>query len=107
MLRFMRIEYTFDVAKVEEMGYTLKQVYDSVKGYYAERNLRCVSDDEVLAFEGTGHKDDYSNMLWLMSRITKTEWFINCATSCTWYENGRREHLLDKARMRYFERKRA
>ena len=103
----MRIEYTFDEAKVEEMGYTMKHVYDSVKRHYAERNLRCVSDNEVLAFEGTGHKDDYSYMLMLMSGITKKDWFINCATSCTWYENGRREHLLDKARARYFERKRA
>jgi hypothetical protein len=105
----MRIEYTFDNDKLKEMGYTLNQVYDSVKGYYAEHNLPCVSDNEVLAFEGTGHKDDYSYMLILMGRIARSGWFINSATSCTWYESNRREHLLDEMRADYFKenRKRA
>jgi len=75
------MEFTFDKEKVEAAGYTMNNVYKIMKETFKKRNLECISEGELLAFSGTGHKDDYGNMLLLIGGLSLEDWFMNTATS--------------------------
>jgi len=75
------MEFTFDTEKVEAAGYTLESIYNAMKENFKKRNLKCVSDGEFLSFSGTGHSDDYGNMLVLVKRLSSEDWFMNTAKS--------------------------
>ena len=68
------------------------------KGEFDKCNLICTSDNDILAFETTGGKNDYGNMLVLILKLTRADWFMSIASSCVWYEGTvKREDILSQA----------
>jgi len=99
--RKMRVDFTFDIAAIEQGGYTLGDIYSTIKKHFAGHNIPCVSDDDILAFEDTGGKDDFSNMWTVIMGLTRQDWFMDFATSCVWHEGThKREDVLRQARER-------
>ncbi|MDR2167644.1 MAG: hypothetical protein LBE35_07330 [Clostridiales bacterium] len=93
----MRMEFTFDEAAVLARGYTMERVYNAIKRQSDKFELKCVEDGEVLAFTGIGSKHDYSGMLGMMIAFSKSEWFMETASSWIFYRAGRVEDVLTQA----------
>jgi len=97
----MRVEFTFDKNLAELGGYTMGDIYHTIKKHFAERNIPCVSDGDTLAFEDTGGKNDFSHMWTVIMGLTRADWFMEFATSCIWYEGkNNREDVLRQAKER-------
>jgi len=77
----MKMAFTFDKEAVMRRSYTMSNVYKSVKEEFARGGLQCISDGETLTFAGVGHADDYSNMLGMMRRLSRCEWFFDVLSS--------------------------
>ena len=103
----MRMEFVFDEAAVLRRGYTMQTVHDAMKAEFAKWNLVCVSDGDVLAFEGTGHKNDYSSMLNMMRIYSRAEWFMEIASGWVFRTRDTKEweDVLIQARDRFARRK--
>lgn len=86
----MRVEMTFDPAAVPE-GYRIGDVYHTITGEFAKYGLRCCSDGEVLAFEDNGCEDDYAYMWNAVISLLKSKWFVDCATSCSFFDDDESE----------------
>lgn len=95
----MRVEFEFDNDKIEARGYTLNDVYYTIKKAFAKYELPCVSDGEILAFGGKGAKSDFSHLWTVIMQLTETDWFLDLATACYWCEDGVRvEDVLTQAK---------
>lgn len=95
----MRVEFSFDNARIEARGYTLADVHYTVKQAFAEYGLPCIAEGEILAFSGRGRKDDYSYLWEVIMTLVRCEWFLDVASACYWCENGRRvEDILFQAK---------
>lgn len=92
----MRVEMTFNPAAVPE-GYTIGNVYHTVKTEFMKHGLRCCSDGDVLAFEDNGREDDFANMWNVIKCLMVSKWYLQCATSCDYIEDGEREDVLSQA----------
>lgn len=95
----MGVEFEFDEEKIKVLGYTLADVHYTIKGAFEEYGLPCVASGEILAFAGTGDRNDYSNLWTVIMELIETDWFLEIATACYWCEDGRRvEDILTQAR---------
>lgn len=104
----MKVEFTFDNSRIEQNGYTLEDIRYTIKKMFVERNIRCISDNNILAFEDSGGKNDFSSMRIIIMGLTRTDWFMSFATSCIWRESENQwEDVLRQARERRQERKQA
>lgn len=90
----MQIRFTFDDALMQSNGIQRQSVYYTLKKSFSRKGLPCISDDEVLAFEDTGRECDYGNMWSIILGLIKSEWFIRCASSCIFIEDGEAEDIL-------------
>ena len=103
----MKVEFAFDTMAIEQQGRTLDDVYYTIKKLFEKYGLPCVSDDDILAFEDTGRKNDFANMWLAIVALLKADWFVQWASSCTWYEeDGTQEDVLSQA-WKFREQKRA
>lgn len=84
----MRVDFSFNRHLVEANGYTMNDIYGTIKTAFAERNIRCDADGDVLSFSGGKEKNDFSNMWAVILKLTKSEWFLDFATSCIWREDN-------------------
>lgn len=73
----MRMEMTFDPAAVPE-GYTIGNVYHTVKTEFMKHGLRCCSDGDVLAFEDNGREDGYAYMWNAVISLLKSKGLDRC-----------------------------
>ena len=85
----LRVDFTFDKKIIEKNGYTMSNIYETIK---MEFGISCVAEGEVLSF-GAG-ENDFSDMWTIIMRLTRSKWFLNYATSCTWNENNKSEDVL-------------
>ncbi len=83
----MKVTMTFDESKVKADGYQMADICETIKSEFTKRGLRCASEDEVLAFEDTGHEDDYAYMWNVIMSLLKSDWFVACASSCVFYDD--------------------
>lgn len=83
----MRVEYTFDEAKIKENGYSRERIYSALNEEYSKRNFVCSRADDVLTFDSTGHKDDLSTVFILQSMLANSDWFLETAVSYLFYIN--------------------
>lgn len=91
----MRVDFTFDEKIMEAAGYTMADVYGTIKGEFRKRNVSCVSEGQVLSFAGGTGRDDFSEMWAVILMLTKSDWFMKFATSCIWIDNdGNCEDVL-------------
>ena len=94
----MRVDMTFDQWKVEQQGYTLDAVRQTVQKSFAAHGLRCVQDGPVLTCTDCGGADDFANLWAVIMALLRTAWFPAMASSCVWQDdNGDREDLLAQA----------
>lgn len=83
----MRVEYTFDEAKIEELGYTRGMIYNALNEEYCKRDFVCSRADDVLAFDSANHKEDLSTVFIIRKRLANSDWFLETATSFLFYED--------------------
>jgi hypothetical protein len=101
----MKVEFTFDKSLVEQNGYTLGDIYNTIKKKFGERNIPCVSDGGILAFSDNGGKNDFSSMWTVIMGLTRADWFLSFATSCVWYEDEHKwEDVLRQAKEKKLKR---
>ena len=83
----LRVDFTFDKKIIKKNGYTMSNIYETIKMEFGKKNISCVAEGEVLSF-GAG------DMWTIIMRLTRSKWFLNYATSCTWNENNKSEDVL-------------
>ena len=93
----MRVEMTFNDEAISVNGYKKQDIYQTLKKAFIQRGLRCSSDNEILSFEDSGNENDYANMWNVIISLLKSEWFVGCATSCTFFDNDGEEDILSQA----------
>ena len=94
----MKVEFTFDKEQIQQYGYTVDTVRQTIQNNFAAKGLPCVSDDEKLSFGGCGSEEDFSNMWGILMALLRTDWFPKLAASCTWYDDdGTQEDVLSQA----------
>lgn len=96
----MRVEFTFDRDLVESSGYTMAEISEIIKNQFAAKNIFCEEDGETLAFSGGKHKNDFSYMWIIIMRLTRSDWFLDLATSCIWREGDKWEDVLRQAKQK-------
>ncbi len=95
----MRVDFAFNKNLVEANGYTMADIYETIKSEFEKKDISCVADGEILSFASGGGKNDFSNMWAVILRLTRSEWFLNFATSCVWREDKDKwEDVLRQAR---------
>lgn len=103
----MRVDFAFNESLVKANGYTMADIYGTIKREFEKKDIPCVADGEVLSFSGGKGKNDFSNMWAVILRLTHANWFLNFATTCIWREdNDKWEDVLkqvkDKSDMRAY-----
>ena len=93
----MKVVFTFNEAAIASKGYRSQDIRDTVKRTFAEAELPCVSDNVELAFEDAGREDDYSDMWSIICNLMISGWFLECAASCIWEDEGEKEDILAQA----------
>ena len=88
------VEFTFDSEKLTEYGHREDAVINAIKAAFAERNIRCRYEQPVLSFVGGEDERDWGNMWVIIRSLCKEDWFLDCATSCMWYNEGDSEDVL-------------
>ena len=58
----MQVCFSFDKTAVEQQGYTLEAVHQTVNSLFAARDFPCVSEENVLSFIDKGHGDEWAVM---------------------------------------------
>jgi hypothetical protein len=72
----------------------MSNIYETIKMEFDKKNILCVAEGEVLSFGAGEKKNDFSDMWTIIMRLTRSKWFLNYATSCTWNENNKSEDVL-------------
>ncbi|MBE6995288.1 MAG: hypothetical protein E7429_00935 [Ruminococcaceae bacterium] len=93
----MKVEMTFNDAALEAHGYTRDIVYNALKDEFLQLGLRCTSDNDILSFEDVGSEDDFANMVGLLVDLVLMDWFLDCTSSCIFYDDGTVEDVLCSA----------
>lgn len=94
MERGLRVEFTFDDEKLKARGIERKNLYATIKENFHSKGLLCISDSQILAFEGTGRETDFGNVWFLTVSLLYYDWFVDSASSCVYFENGKMEDVL-------------
>lgn len=90
----MQVRFTFDDELMKKSGYERENVYYTIKKHFLQRGLKCISEDENLIFADTGNENDYGNMWSIILALVLSDWFVKCATSCEFEEDGETEDIL-------------
>ena len=46
----LRVDFTFDKKIIEKNGYTMSNIYETIKMEFGKKNISCVAEGEVLSF---------------------------------------------------------
>ena len=93
----MNMKFSFDNAAMERRDCTLEAVRQTIKSLFAAHGLPCVSDGDTLTFKDRGHSDDFAIMWDIILSLLRSEWFMDCAASCVWQDEGSEEDVLAQA----------
>lgn len=96
----MRVEMTFNNAAIADHGYRRGDIYYTIKKAFTGKGLVCISEDELLAFEDTGHENDYAYMWNVIKSLMISDWFLSCASSCEFIDDDdTAEDVLSQAHL--------
>lgn len=90
----MQVRFSFDDVLMKKKGVKREDIYYTLKKKFSAKGLICVSDNEVLIFENAGNENDYGNMWAIILALIECDWFVDCASSCVFVENGKGENIL-------------
>ena len=94
----MKVEFTFDKEQIQQYGYTVEAVRQTIQKSFAAKGLHCISNGERLSFAGCVGEEDFSNMWAILMALLRTDWFPKFAASCTWHDDdGTQEDVLSQA----------
>lgn len=93
----MNVKFSFDNAAVERRGCTLETVRQTIKSLFAAHGLPCVFDGDALAFRDKGHGDNFAVMWDIILSLLRSDWFMDCATSCVRLDENSEEDLISQA----------
>lgn len=93
----MQVKFSFDESQMEMNGIKRQDICYTLKKRFLQKGLKCVSGEDILIFEDTGKEDDYANMWSIIIGLIKSDWFINCASSCVFIEDDDEEDVLSQA----------
>lgn len=94
----MRVAMTFDRQKVEQQGYTLADVRQTIQKNFEVYSLHCIQDGATLSCANHGGEDDFANLWAVIMALLRTAWFPALVSSCVWQDdNGIQEDLLAQA----------
>lgn len=94
----MNVEITLDQRKVEQQGYIVDAVRQTVKQNFEAKGFCCVEAGETMSFEGRGGENDFSELWSILMALLRTEWFPALASSCIWHDDdGTQEDVLSQA----------
>lgn len=55
-------------------------------------------EDEILSSQDRGREDDFANMWNIITSLMKSQWFLECTSSCIYYDDdGTIEDVLSQA----------
>ena len=90
----LQVRFTFSDALMEANNIKREDVYHTLKKHFEQRGLVCISEGEILAFKDTGDEDDYGNMWAILIGFIRSDWFLKCAASCDFIEDGEVEDVF-------------
>lgn len=90
----MQVRFSFNDNLMRENGVERQDIYYTLKKNFSQKGLKCISENDVLAFEDTGRENDYGNMWSVIIGLIKSDWFTRCASSCVFVEDGEEEDVL-------------
>ena len=90
----MQVRFTFDDELMKKNGYERQNIYYTIKKHFLKRGLKCISENENLVFTDAGNENDYGNMWSIILGLVLSDWFVDCATSCIFEEDGETEDVL-------------
>ncbi|MEI3465217.1 MAG: hypothetical protein V8R07_04870 [Bacteroides fragilis] len=94
----MKVKFAFDKEQIQQCGYTVDAVQQTILRGFVAKGLRCVSADEPMTFTDSGRKEDFSNMWAILMALLRTDWFLKFVSVCTWYDDdGTQEDVLSQA----------
>lgn len=94
----MKIEFGFDDRLIDKQGYDKLSIQSIIRNTFLKYDLPCISDDEILTFQDRGREDDFANMWNVIASLMKSQWFLECASSCVFYDDdGTVEDVLSQA----------
>lgn len=90
----LQVRFTFSDELMKQNDIERNAVYYTLKKNFEQRGLVCILEDDVLVVKGTGQEDDYGNIWAVLMGLIESDWFIKCANSCDYIENGEVEDVL-------------
>ena len=94
----MKVEFTFDKEQIQQYGYTVEAVRQTIQKSFAAKGLHCISNGERLSFAGCGGERRFLQYVGHFDGIASTDWFPKFAASCTWHDDdGTQEDVLSQA----------
>lgn len=91
-----QVRFSFDDNLIEKKGVKREDIYYTLKKNFLAKGLKCISDNEVLIFESAGNENDYGNMWAIILALVDCDWFVDCASSCVFVEDGKEEDILSQ-----------
>ena len=70
----------------------------TIKSLFTAYGLPCVSDGDAFAFKDKDRGDDFATMWDIILSLLRSEWFMDCATSCVWEDENGVEDVLSQVR---------
>ena len=93
----MNVKFPFDKATVERRGFTLEDVYQTIKSLFAAHNFPYIFEGDALSFSDKDHGDDFAVMWDIILSLLRSDWFVECAASCVWLDEDGKEDILSQA----------
>ncbi len=76
----------------------MSDIHYTIKSELSKYDLPCISDNEILSIRDRGREDDFAKMWNVITSLMKLQWFIECASSCVYYDDdGTIEDVLSQA----------
>ena len=69
----LKVEFTFDKEQIQQYGYTVEAVRQTIQKSFAAKGLHCISNGERLSFAGCGGEEDFSNMWAILMALLRTD----------------------------------
>lgn len=94
----MKFVITFNDYILQKSKNDILDVQYTIKNELSKYDLPCILDDKILSFRDRGREDDFANMWNIITSLMKSNWFLECASSCVFYDDdGTVEDVLSQA----------
>ena len=85
---------TLVVAKSDNNALSSVVMISQIKNLFTAHDFPCVFDGDALAFRSKAHGDDFATMWDIILSLLRSDWFLDCATSCVWLDEDGEEDIL-------------